>query len=158
MPVLRYFVFVGGALLALLFGFNLVQPRPAGVHPTVVASGDDLPPIRIHSDRKLPERVVLDTSQPTIQPPAAKMAAVAASKAPVQTASSQAPADMSAKDSAGQTVAQSVPTEPTRAAAKKTKLQPKRRVARTRWWGPPPWGRPMVLAQQPRFGFFNMTW
>jgi hypothetical protein len=62
MPVLRYLLYVGGALLALLFVADAcVQYRPAGhdgLGPTAA--------IRIHSDQTLPERVVLDTSQPTI--------------------------------------------------------------------------------------------
>jgi len=62
MPILRYFVYVGGALLALVLVVNLVLPGPAGVESTAVVSNTDLPLIRIRSDRKLPERVVLDTS------------------------------------------------------------------------------------------------
>jgi hypothetical protein len=64
MPVARYFVYVGGVLLALLFIADAWLPRaPApGEQPTRSAT------IRIHSDRKWPERIVLDTSQPTITP------------------------------------------------------------------------------------------
>lgn len=60
MPVLRYFVFVGGALLALLFVCNaVVAPVPL---PATLKSGSDLPTIRIRSERKWPERVVIDTT------------------------------------------------------------------------------------------------
>jgi hypothetical protein len=62
MPISRYLVYVGGALLAMLFVVDaLVQDRPA-IHGGAARSAT----IRIHSDWKLPERVVLDTSLPTI--------------------------------------------------------------------------------------------
>src|SRR5579885_1924255 len=62
MPIFRYFLYVGGSLLALILVANAALPSapvPAGL-----TSGGDLPPIRIHSERKLPERVVIDTSVP----------------------------------------------------------------------------------------------
>ena len=60
MPLLAYFWKVGAALLALLFAADFCLPKA-----TVVRDDTrDRPTIRIHSDRKLPERVVLDTSQP----------------------------------------------------------------------------------------------
>ena len=73
MPVMRYFLFVGGVMLALLFAVSAELPSPPVVKATNTAA--DLPMIRIYTDRKWPERVVFDTS--------AKPAAVA----PVQTAS-----------------------------------------------------------------------
>lgn len=60
MPLLRYFLYVGGGLLALLFVVNAAYP--VAPLPDTLTSAADLPPIRIHSDRKLPERVVFDTS------------------------------------------------------------------------------------------------
>ncbi len=60
MPLLRYFLFVGGSLLALLFVVNAAYP--VAPLPDTLTSAADLPPIRIHSERKLPERVVFDTS------------------------------------------------------------------------------------------------
>jgi hypothetical protein len=66
MPVLRYFVFVGGALLALLLVCNAVLPQAP--LPEVVKSASDMPPVRIKSERKWPERVVFDTTAPRIAP------------------------------------------------------------------------------------------
>ena len=66
MPLMRYFVFVGGALLALLLIANACLPAlpvAASSRSTV-----DLSVIRIHSDTKWPERVVFDTTRPTIVP------------------------------------------------------------------------------------------
>ena len=67
MPVVRYFLLVGGVLLALLFLSNEVLPQlPAAER--VAEAGPDKPVIRINSDRKWPERVVFDTNMPTIVP------------------------------------------------------------------------------------------
>ena len=60
MPVMRYFVFVGGVLLALLFAANAFMtplPKVESTQPAV-----DLSIVRIHSDRKWPERAVYDTA------------------------------------------------------------------------------------------------
>lgn len=64
MPLMRYFTFVGGVLLALLFMLDAYLPKPA----VLDRGAGNLPVIRIHSDRKWPERVVYDTSRPTIVP------------------------------------------------------------------------------------------
>ena len=64
MPLMRYFTFVGGVLLALLFILDAYLPKLPVLH----RAPDNLPVIRIHSDRKWPERVVYDTSRPTIVP------------------------------------------------------------------------------------------
>jgi hypothetical protein len=66
MPLMRYFGFVGSALLLLLFGLNWYLPQPV-VDP--VRAVTDKPVIRISSIEKVPERVVIDTSLPTIVPP-----------------------------------------------------------------------------------------
>jgi len=66
MPLRRYFGFVGSALLLLLFGLDWYLPQPV-VEP--VRAVTDKPVIRISSIEKLPERVVIDTSLPTIVPP-----------------------------------------------------------------------------------------
>jgi hypothetical protein len=62
MPLARYFFLVGAVLLALLFASDAYLPKPAVADRTRI----DLPVIRIHSIRKWPERVVYDTSLPTI--------------------------------------------------------------------------------------------
>lgn len=175
MPIFRYFVFVGGALLALLFAADYVLPAQP-VAQVVAAASNDQPLIRIRSDRHLPERVVLDTSQPTIAAPVVKTAAVAP-QPPVRETMSRALAEMSAKARVRETFAQFTPApKADTAAAKRTdaKLQaqappaqaqapqtqaqqPKRKVARTHL--APQQGRPMMLvAQQPHFGLFNTTW
>jgi hypothetical protein len=68
MPVARYFLFVGGVLLALLFLSNEVLPK-LPVEADRAETGPHKSVIRIQSDRKWPERVVFDTNLPTIVPP-----------------------------------------------------------------------------------------
>jgi hypothetical protein len=138
MPLLRYFVFVGGALLALLFIVNAALPAlPEAESSRSVAA---LSVIRIRSETKWPERVVFDTSRPTTI--AAPM--TTAQAAPVQ-----------------QTTAQNqVPQERVRAAFAQVtpnpgKLEPKpkrKTVARNS-------GSPRLLvAQQPSGVFFGNGW
>ena len=62
MPISRYLFYVGGTLLAMLFVVDALVPDRPAIHGGAARSGA----IRIHSDWKLPERVVLDTSRPTI--------------------------------------------------------------------------------------------
>jgi len=174
MPIFRYFIFVGGALLALLFAANYVMPSEP-VAQAVAAAGNDQPLIRIRSDRHLPERVVLDTTQPTIAAPAVKTVSAAAPQSQ-DSASAAALAEMSAKARVRETFAQFTPAVKVEAGvAKKAEARPqvqaqaqpapaaqaqppKRKVARAHP-APQQQGRPMmVMAQRPQFGFFGNTW
>ena len=138
MPVARYFMYVGGVLLALLFISDAFLPKLAVADRTDTAT--ELPAIRIHSDRKWPERVVMDTSTPTIVPAqTVKAEAVVPPAAPV--------ADVSAKTRVREAFAQLVAPEPKKPEAKP---QRKRKIAKSR-----PAPPVMMVAQQPRFGFFG---
>jgi hypothetical protein len=151
MPLARYFFYVGGVLLALLFISDAYLPKL----PVADVVNTDLPVIRIHSDRKWPEPVVFDTSLPTIVP--AQLAKT--------DSSNQAPATgagVPRKARVGEAFAQLRPSDTAQAqvsAAKKPEPKPrKRKIAKRRV--PPP---AMLVAQQPRFGFFasnswNNTW
>ena len=69
MPIARYFILVGGALAALLFISGWVLPTP----PAMFAEQSvalERAVIRIKSAHKWPEKVILDTSQLIITPPA----------------------------------------------------------------------------------------
>ena len=68
MPIARYFIIVGGTLAALLFIAGWCLPTPPAMFAHQLAI--DRLIIRIKSARKWPEKVVLDTSQATITPPA----------------------------------------------------------------------------------------
>ena len=66
MPIGRYITWVGTSLLALLFVADWCLPNSLS-EPAHDASNK--PIIRIASIQQPPERVVIDTSQPTIVPP-----------------------------------------------------------------------------------------
>src|ERR1700737_3272429 len=162
MPVARYFLFVGGVLLALLFVADAFAPQQPAVASNGAPSVDKYT-VRIKSDQKLPERVVYDTSLPTIVPAKATVVAAAAPSTPASETSAQA----RVRD----TFAQFVPGEarkPDKQLVKQAEKQPeplapkKRKVAKPH---PSPQAQPpMRLAQQqPHFGLFggpswNSTW
>jgi hypothetical protein len=66
MPIVRYIAWVGTSLLALLFVANWYLPKslPEPAHEAIAK-----PVIRIASIQQPPERIVIDTNQPTIVPP-----------------------------------------------------------------------------------------
>ena len=147
MPVARYFLFVGGMLLALLFAVDALLPQEVAVASNGAPSIDKTT-VRIRSAQKLPERVVYDTSLPTIVPPTSNVVAAAATPAP----------DSSAQARVRDTFAQFVPADARKIEQPQTPR--KRRVAKTH----PSQQPPVRLAQQQsRFGFFggpgwNNTW
>jgi len=149
MPLMRYFVFVGAALLALLFVAGEAFPTLPDAQATNTAA--DLPMIRIHSDRKWPERVVFDTSVPTFVPAQTQIAKNEAGvAAPAEVAANSA-VNSSTKVTAREAFAQLVPSD-----LKKpdSKPQRKRKIAKRRV-APPT----MLVAQRPQFGLFaNNIW
>jgi hypothetical protein len=68
LPIARYFIFVGGTLVALLFIADWCLPAPPARFADQLAIDRTI--IRIRSEHKWPEKVVLDTRQPTMAPPA----------------------------------------------------------------------------------------
>lgn len=154
MPLVRYFVYVGGALLALLLMSDLVMPRVP--LPGNLTSASDLPAVRIRSERKWPERVVIDTTIPL--PAAVKIATTETPPAPPQPGVADASAKARVREAFAQVPDQKQAGQKQPANAKvagvEVKPQSKRKVARAR-----PAGHPMMMvAQQPHFGFFNTTW
>lgn len=136
----------------LLFGVAAVlptEPLPANLNAAA-----DLPVIRIHSDRKGPEAVVIDTNVPIQAAPvvAAQAAPPIAAPAPATQAVSDFPPKARVREAFAQ-----FRSEATQAETKKhdQKPQARRRVARAHI-GPRP--QMMMVAQQPRFGMFNTSW
>jgi len=125
MPIFRYYLFVGGALLMLLFGINVIVVEREE-QASLVRAGR-LPPIRILSEHRLPDRVVIDTSQPTIQPAEAKVADAAPLPPVIEAEQPQLVFDLSAQANIRETFAQFVATEPTPRVGK---AKAKRRSAR----------------------------
>jgi hypothetical protein len=152
MPVARYFLFVGGVLLALLLAIDAFVSQETVVASQAAPSVDKTI-VRIRSDQKLPERVVYDTSLPTIVPPPAATAQVTA---PVVAPSAAADA---AQARVRETFAQFVPE----AKKPEPQVQRKRKIAKSRP-APMQFAQPqMRVAQQSQFGFFggpswNSTW
>lgn len=143
MPLMRYFLYVGGALLALLFIADACLP------PLPVAkasrSAADLSVIRIHSDTKWPERVVFDTTRPTIAPVPATVVAEAAAP---QEKTAAAPSKSGVREAFAQLPA---PTHP----------KVKRKAVARNYAGPPNYAGPqrMLVAQQRPVAFFgNNIW
>ena len=66
MPIVRYIVWVGTSLLALMFVANWFLPESL---PELAPEASNRPVIRIASIQQPPERIDIDTSQPTIVPP-----------------------------------------------------------------------------------------
>jgi len=101
MPVARYFLFVGGMLLALLFALDAFAPQQMAVAgnaaPSINNCGSD------RSNQKLPERAGYDTNLPTIILPVAASQIAAAPAAPA--------ADVGAQSQVRDTFAQFVLAE-----------------------------------------------
>ena len=137
MPLARYFFFVGGMLLALLLISNAVLPKLPMSEGTDL--GTDKSFLRINSDRKWPERVVFDTNTLPI--------------APVQTAAAEevvtSPATGTVADISAEVRDAFAQLEPSDQKKPAPKLHQKRRIAK-KHPGPPT----VLVAQQPRFGFF----
>jgi hypothetical protein len=90
MPIRRYLTWVGTSLLALLFLADWLLPKSL---PEPMPDATAKPVIRIASVQQPPERVVIDTTQPTIIPPPTMVVKedAIASKPPLQSYASVAP-------------------------------------------------------------------
>ena len=149
LPLARYFSFVGGVLLALLLVLDACLPKV----PLANRANANLPVIRIHSDRKWPERVVYDTRLPTIIIPAQVASGEASipppatvTNVPVRAREREAFAQMQPSDAK-----QLQPSNPRK---REPKLQRKREIAKRHTMPPP-----FLAAQQPQIGWFgNRVW
>jgi hypothetical protein len=148
MPLVRYFLYVGGVLFTLVFILD------ASVTKLVVdeRSPTNSPVIRIHSDRKWPERIVFDTALPTTVPaPIAIVEDRVAVPAPVTEASAnererEAFALMQPSDAK-----RLQPSEPGR---RELKQQRQRKIVKRHVMP-----RSVLVARQPQFGWFgNNIW
>jgi hypothetical protein len=121
--IARYFLVVGSALVVLLLiaGWSLPEPPPNFPdRPEIIVRAT----IRIRSERKWPEKVVLDTSQPTMTPPVVMDPPAVQSSVPL-------PSDEAACQSNFETIAELKPDiQPV--AIDRSNLQIKRGVARAR--------------------------
>ena len=134
MPLAHYFLYVGGVLLTLLFAVDSYLQKP----PSAERADFHLPIIHIHSDQKWPERVVYNTSIPTIIPagPANALANIPAAETVTEMPKAQeAFAQLRRSD----------------ANKRELKLQRKTKIARRH-----PTSPMRLVARQPQFGWFGM--
>jgi hypothetical protein len=128
MPLIRYFVFTGGALLALLY---LADYYMAGPVSAAAETAPDLSITRIHSAQTWPEKIVFDTSVRQI--PLTKAAASSASDAAAPPAAPEGTRQafaMVAQSAAESKAAESKTAESKAAESKQaTPAAPKKRVA-----------------------------
>jgi hypothetical protein len=148
MPLTRYFLYVGGVLFTLVFILDACLTKL----PVMERSHVNLPVIRIHSDRKWPERIVFDTALPTIVPaPTATVENRVAGPAPVTHAS--------AKDREREAFALMQPSDakrlqPSDPGRRELKQQRQRKIVKRHVMP-----RSVLVARQPQFGWFgNNIW
>jgi hypothetical protein len=136
MPVVRYFLWVGGVLLALLLIADLYLPKS----PDAETASVDPPAIRIRSEQKWPERIVYDTGRKMIvpAPSVSEQSDIADVLATARDTFAQAPPSDADKI---QSADQKKPDAKTRA---------KRKVARRR--------APILMVQRrPQFGWYGQN-
>jgi hypothetical protein len=139
MPLVRYFLWIGCALLALLLIANWYLPELPAAERTSV----DRPLIRIQSEKKWPERIVYDTSRETVVP------ASAGSKQPDASPAAAGNVLAAARDAFAEAPA-SHAGQPQSADQKKpdAKAHVKRKVARRR-------APVLMVERRPQFGWFG---
>jgi hypothetical protein len=141
MPLARYFLIVGGLLLALL----IIADACMTTLPVVERADSNRVAIRIRSEMKLPERVVLDTTLPTLVAPQTASTDTSDPAA----AATDVPATAREAFAQLQSSNQVRVTEPKKQALK----QRRQRTVARRYVGPPT----RMVARQPQFGWFG-TW
>ena len=142
MPLARYFSFVGGVLLALLFILDAFFPKV----PADERASSNVPIIRIHSDRKWPERIVFDTSVPTIIP--AQIASGEPSILPPGTSG-----DVAVKAREREAFAQMQPSDTKQAKSRRPEPKPQRKSRIARRYVPPNF----TSAPPWQFGWFGQS-
>ena len=140
MPLARYFLYVGGALLALLFISDPYLPKL----PAADWGNSRSAIIHIHSDQKWPERIIYDTSLLTNPP--AQIANIEASVAAPEIVASTTEREAFAQLQPSSQLSDAKKSEP--------KLQRQHKVAKRR-----PAPPALLAARQVQFGWFgNRIW
>jgi hypothetical protein len=141
MPVLRYFIFVGGALLALLIGLSslLAEPetitRPDAARPVIRIASDSVGPPRVDIDTRV-QIAVVPASVPEVPPHGAEILP----QAPARVAQAQLSAPL--------------PTRVLHARIERKKTRIAKRPDRQRMAANPLWFQPFPQGVQP----FRLTW
>jgi hypothetical protein len=148
MPLARYFLYVGGVLLTLVFILDACLTKL----PVMERAHVNSPIIRIHSERKWPERIVFDSALPTTVP--AQTAIVED-----RVSSSATVADVAVKEREREAFALMHPSNAKRlepsAPGRRELKQPRQRKIAKRHVIP----RSLLVARQQQFGWFgNNIW
>lgn len=145
MPLARYFLYVGGVLLTLVFILDACLTELQ----VMEGSQANSPVIRIHSDRKWPERIVFDTTLPTIVP--AQTAIVQG-----RVASPATVTDVAVKERAREAFAlqpsDAKRLEQSDPGRRELKQKRQRKIVKRRVMP-----RSVLVARQPQFGWFGNT-
>jgi hypothetical protein len=146
MPLARYFLYVGGVLLTLVFILDACLSKL----PIMKRAHVNSPIIRIHSEWKWPERIVFDTTLPTTVP--AQTAIVED-----RLASPATVADVAAKEREREAFALMQPAdakqlEPSAPGRRDLKPQRQRKIVKRHVLP-----RSLLVARQPQFGWFGNT-
>ena len=150
MPLARYFLLVGGALLVVLLVTGAWLPSL----PVVEQAETPRAKIRIHTEMKLPERVVFDTSMPAVTHPLGPVKAETGAPSLPSADDVSAKARMAFAHLQSSDVSRSKPADtkrPELKSAASRKSETRRRAAAP---------RKVRLARQPQFDWFGsrMLW
>ena len=146
MPLARYFLYVGGVLLTLVFILDACLTEL----PVMERAHVNSPIIRIHSERKWPERIVFDSTLTTIVP--AQTAIVEERVSSPATVAGVAVKEMEREAYALMQPFDTKRLEPSAAARRELKPQRQRKIAK-RHVIP----RSLLVARQQQFGWFGNT-
>jgi hypothetical protein len=146
MPLARYFLYVGGVLLTLVFILDACLTKL----PVMERAHVNSPIIRINSVPKWPERIVFDTTLPTIVPAQTAIAEDRVSSPATVT-------DVAAKEREREAFALMQPPdakrlEPSSPGRRELKPQRQRKIAKRHVMP-----RSLFVARQPQFGWFGNT-
>ena len=148
MPLARYFLCIGGVLLTLVFILDACLAKL----PVMERAHVNSPIIRIHSERKWPERIVFDNTLPTTVP--AQTAIVED-----RVSSTATVADVAVKEREREAFALMQPSnakrlEPFAPGRRELKQQRQRKIAKRHVIT-----RSLLVARQQQFGWFgNIIW
>ena len=146
MPLARYFLYVGGVLLTLVFILDACLTKL----PVMERAQVNSPIIRIHSERKWPERIVFDNTLSTIVP--AQTAIVEDRVSSPATVAGVAVKEREREAFALMHPSNAKRLEPSTPGRRELKPQRQRKIAK-RHVIP----RSLIVARQPQFGWFGNT-
>ena len=146
MPLARYFLSVGGVLLTLVFILDACLTKL----PVIERAHVNSPIIRIHSERKWPERIVFDSTLPTIVP--AQTAIVENRVSRPATVADVAVKEREREAFALMQSADAKQLEPSAPGRRDLKPQRQRKIVKRHVLP-----RSLLVARQPQFGWFGNT-